>query len=223
MKHNKVADTLWTYLVQPDAPDVFFTNHWFRISRILAACTKRTPGMHYDRLFNTHTKEFFSSTSFDLDTQKDTHVIARHIVRHGHLRLGTLEKTSATARSEPHAIFLCTEKSHVYVSCGGEDRLASWYPLPGANFIHMLDVWKEEEKGQSLLFVKGKVYGIWKATFLDREVYLFPWDDGSLPTRNVESWKTQRFGSTEPGGRSSVLEITYGDHRSRPTGLILTK
>jgi hypothetical protein len=173
-RYNKVAHTLWMYLVQPEASDVFRTNHCFRISRILAAFTRRSPGLQYNRLFDTYTKEFFASTSFDLDTQKDIHMIAKQIVRHGYLRFGTLEKTCATGLSEPDAIFVCTEKSYVYVSCGGEGHLAPWYPLPGANFTHILDVWKEEEDGQSLLFVKGKMYGIWKASYLDRGSYFFP-------------------------------------------------
>jgi hypothetical protein len=146
-------------------------------------------------------------------------MIAKHIVRHSHLRFGTLEKTHATGLSEPDAIFLCTEKPYVYVSCGGEDPFAPWYPLPEANFNHMLDVWREEEDGQSLLFVKGNMYGIWKASYLDRGSYFLSWDDGSLPTRNAELWKIQHAGPTEQGGRSSMLQISYGDYTSRPSGL----
>ena len=222
-RYNKVADTLWMYLVQPEASDVFRTNHWFRISRILAAFTQRSPGQNYNRLFDKYTKEFFASTSFDLDSQKDIHMIAKHIVHHGYLRFGTLEKTCATGLSEPDAIFLCTEKSYVYVSCGGKDPLEPWYPLPGTSFTHILDVWKEGEDSQSLLFVKGNMYGVWKASYLDRGSYFFPWDDGSLPTRNVELWKIPHAAATERGGRSSMLQISYGDYTSRPTGLLLRK
>jgi Heterokaryon incompatibility protein (HET) len=223
MRHNKAAHTLWMCLTQPEATDVFRTNHWFKTSRILAAFTKRSPGMNYNRLFDTYTKEFFSSTSFDLDKQKDIHMIAKNIVRHGYLRFGTLERTRETGQSEPDAIFLCTEKSYVYVGCGGEDPVASRYPLTGANFTHMLDVWKEEEDSQSSLFVKGSMYGIWNASSLDRRLYFFPWDDGNLPTRNVEFWNLQHVEPTEQEGRSSILQISYGDYTSRPTGLLLRK
>jgi hypothetical protein len=50
-----------------------------------------------------------------------------------------------------------------------------------------------------------------------------PWDDGKLPTRNVEFWKVQRVGPAEREGRSSMLQISYGDDTSRHSGLLLRK
>jgi hypothetical protein len=54
MTHNKVADTLWKCSARPEATDIFHTSHWFRISRILAAFTKRSPGMNCNPIFDTY-------------------------------------------------------------------------------------------------------------------------------------------------------------------------
>jgi hypothetical protein len=138
-RYNKVADTLWMYLVQPEATDVSvpitgLESLAFSQASPSAVLASITTG------FLTRIRKNSSPRPLSTSIRKRILMIAKHIVRHSHLRFGTLEKTHATGLSEPDAIFLCTEKPYVYVSCGGEDPLAPCYPLPEANFNHMLDV-----------------------------------------------------------------------------------
>jgi hypothetical protein len=202
LKLTKVAATLWTYLVQPEAADEFDAN-------------SPPPTERLARLFDAHTARFFSSASFDLDTQKDMHMVAKRLVHHGSLRLGSLGDDD-----EPSAIFLCTETSHVFVSCGLDGDEGS-YPLPGANFVHMLDVWQGGDDAS--LFVKGNMYGIWRAGRDARKSCLFPWDDGSLAPRHVSVMRpVYGAGLTDAKkkARSTQISIVHGNG---PSGFSLRK